>query len=96
MDAPPTPSGSVQRDTESRCELLDAGDDIKVRNEYGWTPLHLAIFNETSAIIELLLDRGANAKAQDKDGHTPFDHAKDNEQLKGTDVYWRLNAAQYR
>lgn len=38
-------------------------------------------------MAELLLDRGANAKAQDTKGRTPFDFAEANEYLKGSGVY---------
>ena len=78
--------------------LLDRGANVETRdNELGWTPLHQAAkLNEKPEVISLLLDRGANAKAQDNYGKTPFDIAKENEHLKGTDVYWRLNEAQYQ
>jgi hypothetical protein len=43
-----------------------------------------------------LLDAGADAKARDESGRTPFDYAREkNEKLKNTDAYWRLNDAQY-
>jgi hypothetical protein len=45
--------------------------------------------------VIVLLDAGADTKIQDNNNATPFDHAKDNEDLKGTDAYWRLNDAQY-
>jgi hypothetical protein len=38
---------------------------------------------------------GADAKAKNKEGKTPWDLAKKNEKLKGTKGYWALNDAQY-
>ena len=46
-------------------------------------------------VVEALLAAGANAKAKDTDGKTPFDVAKEHGNLKGTDAYWLLNEAQY-
>ena len=38
---------------------------------------------------------GANAKPKDKKGKTAADHAKDNEKIYKTKVYWKLNDLQY-
>lgn len=77
-------------------ETPDRGADIEARTEERWIPLHRAVASsKTPDVISLLLDNGANAKAQNNDGRTPFDLAKENEHLKGTDVYWRLNDALY-
>ena len=38
-----------------------------------------------------LADAGADAKARTKAGETPWDLAKENNAIKGTDAYWRLN-----
>jgi hypothetical protein len=37
----------------------------------------------------------ADGKAKDSYGKTAFDYAQDNEKLKGTDAYWKLNEARY-
>ena len=47
------------------------------------------------AVITALLDAGADPKARNATGKTPWDHAKDNEALKGSDAYWRLNDARF-
>ena len=61
----------------------------------GHTPLHLAAqFNDNPAVIEVLLDAGADLKAQDLSGNTPWDYAKDREEFKGSDAYRRLSEAQ--
>ena len=49
----------------------------------------------TPANIQALLDAGADAKAKNKEGKTPWDLAQENEKLKGTKGYWALNDAQY-
>ena len=58
------------------------------------TPLHAAAeHNENPAVIEALLDAGADATARDDYGRIPYDYAEDNEALKGSAAYWRLNDA---
>ena len=65
------------------------------RNKYGSTPLHYAVKRGKSANIQPLLDAGADAKAKNEEGKTPWDLAQKNEKLKGTKGYWALNDAQY-
>jgi len=43
--------------------------------------------------ITAVLKAGANGKARNDDGNTPFDLAKDNDKLDGTDAYRMLNEA---
>ncbi len=72
--------------------LLKEGAYINARKgKYSRTPLHLAAqFNENPKIIITLLEAGADPKAKDKDGKIPWDYAKGNEALKGTNAFWRL------
>jgi len=71
--------------------LLDRGADLMARGKGGETPLHLAAFgNKTAAVVELLLERGANPKARDGKGKVPFEYAEGNEALENSDVYRRL------
>jgi len=38
---------------------------------------------------------GADGRSKDEDGKTPYDYAKENEELAGTKAYWRLNETRY-
>jgi ankyrin repeat protein len=65
------------------------------RDVSGSTPLHWAVRDGAAENIQALLAAGADAKAKDKDGETPWALAQENEKLKGTKAYWALNDAQY-
>lgn len=53
------------------------------------------VLNRTPSVIEALLDAGADAALRDEAGKVPFDYAKDNEALRGTEAYWRLNDGRF-
>ncbi|MDE0099470.1 MAG: ankyrin repeat domain-containing protein, partial [Truepera sp.] len=75
---------------------LAAGADLNARTiGLGYTPLHWAVwFSADPAVIEALLDAGAYVTARDIDSNTPWDYAKDREELQGSDAYQRLSEAQ--
>ena len=77
--------------------LIEAGADTGARRgNVGFTPLHLAAAeNANPSVIVALIEGGADPGAWDDDGFTPFDYAKDNDVLKGTDAYWLLNEARF-
>ena len=76
--------------------LLDRGADLTARDQLGQTPLHKAARSGTNAaVVALLLDHGADPKLRDKTGKLPVEYAEKNEQLKDTDVYWRLHDARF-
>ena len=75
--------------------LLEAGANLEARGE-GQTPLHWAAMFGTGEAVTALLEAGADPNARDNDGKLPFDYAEDNEQLKGTDAYWKLNDARFQ
>ena len=69
---------------------LNRGADVNARGGFlGWTPLHWASAEEP-AIIELLLDRGANIHIRDYEGETPCQLSNENTALDGTEVLQRL------
>jgi len=81
-------------DTVSDC--LNSGANVNARDDYGGTPLLMAATrNENPEVLILLLDAGVDGTAVNDDGETPFDRAKDNEALAGTDAYWALNDARF-
>ena len=98
-----TPSHSVwfNDNPEVIQALLAGGADPNARAEDGDTPLHRAaaqLFGDEShagAAIEALLDAGADAATRNAAGKTPWDLAQENEALKGSDAYWRLNDARF-
>jgi ankyrin repeat protein len=55
---------------------LEQGGDPKAANSLGETALHGAVFRGTNAIIQLLVDRGADVNAPDKTGRTPLSLAE--------------------
>jgi len=64
------------------------------RTDEGMTPLmDAAMNNHNPEVITTLLKAGADAKAKDSAGKTAFDYAQNNEKLKGTDAYRKLQEA---
>ena len=47
------------------------------------------------SVIAALMEGGADPAVRDEDGKFPFDYAKGNRALRGTDVYRRLNDARF-
>ena len=91
----PLHSAAKSGDLSAVKTLIAAGADLEARDKkYGSTPLHWAAsLNANPAVVEALIAAGADPKALDKDGRLPFDLAKNNKALKGTDVFWRLMRA---
>ena len=81
--------------------LLAAGAEPMARDADGQTPLHHAAdprwgrVTEPQRAIDALLDAGADPSAEDDDGITPWDLAKENDELRGSDAYWRMNDARF-
>ncbi len=99
-------AGAQSNHLEVIMALIDVGADVNAQGRYrlpngqkqfgGWTPLHWAASdNENPEIIMIMLKAGADGKIENDIGQTPFDLAKDNAAIKGTDAYWALNEAQY-
>ncbi len=51
--------------------LSDLGCDADVRNDHGVSPLHIAADLGHAAAVELLIEHGADPRAEDKMGDTP-------------------------
>lgn len=78
-------------------QLADYGANVNIRGrEFGWTPLMLAARFNNPEVVLVLLEAGADASLRSETGKTAFDYAQNNEHIKGTDVYWRLNEDRFR
>ena len=77
---------------ENVTACLEAGANVAARDEDKITPLHWA---SDPAVVEALLAGGADPMAQDQDGQTPLDLAGENDALRSSDIYWRMNDARY-
>lgn len=65
--------------------FADAADDLLVAAKGG-----------TASEVSAAIAAGADPAARDEDGKTPFDYMEDNEALRGTDVYRRLNEDRFK
>ena len=76
--------------------LVDSNANPNAKTKKGLTPLHIAARrNQNPEVITALLDAGAAANAQTAYGELPFDYAKDNQAIRESKVYWRLNDARF-
>ena len=50
-------------------------ESINIKNDYGFSPLHFAVSNNSPQKVELLLNLGANVNAKSHYGFTPIFHA---------------------
>ena len=79
----------------SRC--LKDGAEVDARDDTEATPLHLAAEKtDVPAVVQVLLDAGADPAARDSQGKAPWDYAKTNPALKGAEVYWQLNEGRFQ
>ena len=74
-------SGNYKFNFDFLPELLDFQSDVNAQNNYGETPLHLAVKNQCDwYIIDWLLFEGSDWGIRDCSWHTPLTYA--NEELK--------------
>ncbi|KAI9462467.1 ankyrin [Lactarius psammicola] len=68
---------AMRNDVAAVSAFLSAnqGTDINVRDEYGYTALHLAADRGNAATVEFLLEQGADKTLKDTDGYTATDLA---------------------
>ena len=75
-------------------DCLSAGEDPNVRDRQRLTALHRAARDTSDpAVIEALLDAGANPRVSSRAGRTPWYYARTNGKLKGSAAYQRLRIA---
>lgn len=71
--------------------FLDTGLPVNILYE-GKTPLmYAAAYGNSTEIIKLLLDSGANLSLRSSEGKTAFDYASKNKNLEHDQIYWALN-----
>lgn len=56
--------------------LIEAGTDLDIQDNKGFTALHYAVVQDTDDIVELLIKKGADQAIKNNDGETPTDLAK--------------------
>ena len=77
--------------------LINSGADVNASNKYGNTVLITAAkFSNNSAVIHVLLDANPDITMKNKDNKTAWDLVQENEDLKGTNAYWRLNNLRFK
>ena len=66
--------GHSSRQSRSVCRtLIDENPQlVQMKNQYGWTLLHIAARHGTVTIIQLLVEKGADMNARDRLGWTPL------------------------
>ena len=70
---------------------LSAGEDLNEQDTQGLTALHRAARDTGDpAVIEALLDAGANPRLYSVAGRLPWDFARRNDKIKGSAAYQRL------
>jgi ankyrin repeat protein len=89
---------------ETPWDLAQANEHIKVTEGY-WALSQASVVcgklcdsvwwdTATPADLQVELDAGANVNTKDKNGKTPWEHAKQSP-LKGSKAYWALNEARF-
>lgn len=72
--------------------LNDEHQIINVKNNKGWSPLHLAVMNNDLDVVKLLVEKGADISIMDNTSKTPLEIAFDN---NFTDIFEYLKGGKY-
>eukprot|EP00041_Stephanoeca_diplocostata_P036834 m.1362517 g.1362517 ORF g.1362517 m.1362517 type:complete len:570 (+) comp24942_c1_seq69:137-1846(+) len=79
-------------DVKSVRLLLDAGVDIAIEDEMGYTPMHYAAAAGNSAIIRFLYEKGAGVESIDSTGCTPLLTCAKNNHYDATTTLLKLGS----
>ena len=76
-------AASTPSQLETVTDLIRAGARVDAQNDLGMTALSWAVLRSQSpAMVEVLLDAGADPRIKDRFGQTPLDYAKEIPSLK--------------
>ena len=68
--------------------LVNQRADINVKDNGGWTPLHIAVYNKNYALVKALISRGADVTIKDSIGRTAYAIAKENKDQDTMDLLY--------
>ena len=71
MRVMPLHSAVSARNLEAARLLLEHGAPVNARQQGGWVPIHAAAQNDDRAMVELLLQNGADPQLANDEGKTP-------------------------
>ena len=80
-----------QNDPDALKMLIDHGAKLGTRDKKGNTALHWAASNRNPAVLEFLLDAGADPDIKNLEGRTAYQLIGKRSPLQGSDVFWRLH-----
>ena len=64
----------LEKDSENKRHNLPS--IIDVSNKDGYTALHIAVFDQNTELVRLLVHHGADVSVSDNDGQTPMQKAR--------------------
>ena len=69
--------------------LVNQRADINVKDNGGWTPLHIAVYNKKDALVKALISSGADLTIKDKNNKTAYAIAEENKDQDTMDLLYR-------
>ncbi len=78
--------------SEEIARLIEAGTNIRIKDQHGNTPLHLVSLRGDCESIKLLLSKGAKINSTDNSGDTPLHEASMNGHLEAAKLLISKNA----